>query len=117
MYDDHEISKGMRRLVCEILRKAIHDYRLLEKRGWVTAGVIKDSILEIKKDAKRRRVVCANMRVVEALELVDLFWSNELQILCRESGLNIEPEQIRKKLGLPEEQPLFEAKQLEILWT
>lgn len=102
-----------RRMTAEILRKAMADYRMLESRGWVKAGVINRDILPIRHNARRRRIVCGLMSVYDVFDLIDLLYSEELRVMCDLTQLNISPLTVRAKLGLPESRPVFEG-ELEV---
>lgn len=106
---DEAIVDGARRLTSEIIRKAIDDYKLLEKRGYVRAGVVNKCVPPIRFAAKRRRVVCGFMSVYDVFNLIDFFWSDELATMCKLTQLEITPETVRATLGLPKEKPVFEG--------
>lgn len=103
------IVEGARRLVAEMLKKAISDYQHLERRGYVKNGVISRDILPILHDSKKRRVVCGFMSVYDAFDLLDLLYSDELRVMCELTQLNITPNTVRALLKLPDKQPVFEG--------
>ena len=103
------VVEGARRLVADMLKKVIADYQILEKRGYVSAGVVSRDILPIRHDSKRRRIVCGFMTVYDVFDLMDLLWSDELRVMCEMTQLNITPKTVRALLKLPDEQPVFEG--------
>jgi len=108
---DQLIVNGARKLASEMLRKAISDYQMLESRGWVAGGVINRDILPIRHNSKKRRIVCGYMSVYDVFDLIDLFWSEELRIMCSITQLNISPNTVRALLKLPDKQPVFDGLQ------
>lgn len=93
---------GIQRLVVATIKQAIQDYNLLRQAHVIVDGKLSETLPRDRfGNPEMPRKVCVDgMTIPEVKDTINFFKDENIGVLLRLGGIEIEPERFRIKLGL-----------------